>query len=89
MLGDEELLAVIEPLGKVIECHAHLGTDVGDEILIEHEGFASAAECVERPKLDRRQGGKRIGASRIGRLIIHCANCSEPGSRHTRTGTAE
>jgi hypothetical protein len=52
VLGDEHLLVRAQPLGELVEGDAHLGADVGDEVGVEHERLARAAQRLEGADLD-------------------------------------
>jgi hypothetical protein len=56
MLGDKELLAVIESSGEVIERRTDLVADVGDEGLIEDNRLTRSSKRVEGPLLGRIEG---------------------------------
>ena len=68
VLGDEDVLARLEPLGELVEGDAHLGADVGDQLRVEHERIARPAQRVERPSLQRSEGFRHIA---------HAVDCTE------------
>ena len=77
VLGDEHLLARLKALCEVIERDPHLGADVGDDVRVEHERLARAAERIERADLDRRERRRCVAGVVTHRQdCIHCGRGS-------------